>query len=255
MKTSRFAVIACRILFREISLLSTRCPNVLDVTWLRQELHDHPETLQTRLQAAIDAIDRGDEERLGWRGTVRPESEPEAILIAYGLCSNGTVGISSARHTLVIPRAHDCVTLLLGSRERYRDYFDAHKGVYWYTRGWIERTPMPGEDRFRRVRQEYTEKYGEENADYLMEMEQDWMREYRRATYIDWPELDDGESAGYTRGCADFLGWEYDEVPGDPVLLADLLAGRWDPERFLVVPPGGRVAASFDDGILKVGEE
>ena len=40
---------------------------------------------------------------------------------------------------LVIPRAHDCIALFMGSRQRYREYFDAHPGTYYRTSGWIER--------------------------------------------------------------------------------------------------------------------
>ena len=34
-------------------------------------------------------------------------------------------------------------------------------------------------------------------------------------------------------------------------LIQRLVDGPWDDERFLVVPPGSRVAASFDDRIIK----
>ncbi|MFV1980286.1 MAG: DUF1638 domain-containing protein [Rhodothermia bacterium] len=31
----------------------------------------------------------------------------------------------------VLPRAHDCITLLMGSRTRYLEYFKAHPGTYF----------------------------------------------------------------------------------------------------------------------------
>ena len=62
----------------------------------------------------------------------------EAILIGYGLCSNGIMGISSNKYKLVIPRAHDCITFLLGSKEKYSKYFTDMPGTYWYTMSWIE---------------------------------------------------------------------------------------------------------------------
>ncbi len=34
-------------------------------------------------------------------------------------------------------------------------------------------------------------------------------------------------------------------------LVQALVDGPWDDQRFLVVPPGHRVAASFDDNIIK----
>ena len=35
-------------------------------------------------------------------------------------------------------------------------------------------------------------------------------------------------------------------------LIQQFVDGPWDDDRFLVVPPGGRVAASFDEKIIKV---
>jgi hypothetical protein len=82
------------------------------------------------------------------------------------------VGLTSRRLPLVIPRGHDCVTLLIGSKERYREYFDTHRGIYWYSSGWIERTLQPGRERYELTRRHYMETYGEDNAEFLMEMEQ-----------------------------------------------------------------------------------
>ena len=46
------------------------------------------------------------------------ESKYEAILLGYGLCSNGLVGLTARSIPLVIP-VHDCITLFLGSKEQY----------------------------------------------------------------------------------------------------------------------------------------
>jgi hypothetical protein len=40
-------------------------------------------------------------------------------------------------------------------------------------------------------------------------------------------------------------------VKGDPQLLVDLLAGRWDERRFLVVPPDHFIRLTADDSIIK----
>ena len=56
---------------------------------------------------------------------------------------------------------------LLGSRKRYQDYFDSHRGVYWYSPGWIEDGKQPSKERFEETLREYTEKYGADNAEYL----------------------------------------------------------------------------------------
>ena len=33
-------------------------------------------------------------------------------------------------------------------------------------------------------------------------------------------------------------------------LIRDLVDGRWNPENFLLVPPGWRVVATYDDSII-----
>ena len=42
----------------------------------------------------------------------------EAIVLAYGLCGRGTAGLRPLRHKLVIPRAHDCITVFMGNCKR-----------------------------------------------------------------------------------------------------------------------------------------
>ena len=59
--------------------------------------------MQERLQ---DAVIRSD--KAGY----------EAILFGYALCGNGLLGLTAFTVPLVIPRAHDCITLLLGSRQQ-----------------------------------------------------------------------------------------------------------------------------------------
>ena len=97
---------------------------------MRQGLHNTPEALRNELQKEIDAIDLDQDIHTGTEDSCGPI---DAILLAYGLCSNGVCGLSSKKYPLVVPRAHDCNTLFLGSKERYREYFDTYSGIYWYT--------------------------------------------------------------------------------------------------------------------------
>jgi hypothetical protein len=160
-------------------------------------------------------------------------------------------GVGSKSKRLVIPKAHDCITMFLGSKERYRTYFDAHPGTYWYTPGWIECSVQPGKTRYDLLRQEYVEKYGEENADYLMEMEQGWMKEYNNAAYVDLGIGDTTRHKEFMHECAQWLGWKCDVLPGDPSLVKDLVEGRWDPERFVIVEPGQVITPSHDEQVLQ----
>lgn len=244
----RLKMIACKVLSRELALLSAFSKNFLDITTLRQGLHNAPDELRTCLQKEIDLIDSGQDmhSALG-----HYNEDFSAILLGYGLCCNGLVGLSSKRYPIIVPRAHDCMTLFLGSRQRYQEYFSSHKGVYWYNRGWMENAPMPGEKHHDQTRAAYAEQYGVENADYLMKLEQDCLKKYQWCTFIDWPEFDNSSYKKETRECADFLGWRYDEIKGDKTLLERFLSGDWEND-FLIVPPGKTICPSYDSFVIKV---
>ena len=76
-----------------------------------------------------------------------------------------------------------------------------------------------------------------------MEMEQNWMHEYSRAAHVDWPGLEGGQYREYTKECADYLKWEYDELNGDPGLFQRLTDGDWRDEEVLVLEPGEVIRA------------
>jgi hypothetical protein len=224
---------------REAYFCAARSKNVVDVVLMEQGLHDEPEKLRSEVQKALDNI-------CDIQG--RPY---DASLLGYGLCSNGIVGLS-AKIPVVAPRGHDCITLLLGSKDRYQEYFDSHRGVYWYSPGWIESGKQPSKERYEKLLEEYKEKYGDDNAQYLMEVEQSWIKEYNWATYIDWGLADSDEYKNYTKRCAEFLHWNYDELKGSPVLMQKLVDGQWDDGEFLVIKPGHKIGEDLtNDGIIK----
>lgn len=235
----RLQMIVCQVIQREAYYCAARSRNVVDIVLLPKGLHDEPERLRAEVQRRLD------------NETAPDGSRYDASLLGYGLCSNGVVGVT-ARIPVVVPRAHDCITLLLGSKEKYKEYFDTHHGIYWYSAGWIEHNRQPSRERYEQTRREYEEKYGAENVEYLMSLEQGWMKEYSWATYVDWGFPDSKEHRHYTKESAAFLGWNYDEVPGDPDLMQRLVDGPWDEESFLVLQPGRRVAADVNNpGIIK----
>jgi len=224
---------------REAYFCAARSKNVVDIVLVEQGLHDEPEKLRNEVQKALDNT-----------CDIQGRSY-DASLLGYGLCSNGIVGLS-AKIPIIAPRGHDCITLLLGSKDRYQEYFDSHRGVYWYSTGWIESGKQPGKERYEKMLEEYKEKYGDDNAQYLMEVEQKWIKEYNWATYIDWGLADSDEYKNYTKRCAEFLHWNYDELKGSPVLMQKLVDGDWHNGEFLVVEPGQKIGEDLtNDGIIK----
>lgn len=235
----RLQLIVCKVLQREAYFCAARSRSVVDVVLMEQGLHDEPDRLRQEVQKALHR-------------THDIQGRPyDASLLGYGLCSNGVVGLT-ADIPVVIPRGHDCITLLLGSKERYREYFDSHRGVYWYSPGWIESGKQPSQERYERLLEEYRQKYGQDNAQYLMDVEQTWMKEYQWATFVDWGLTDADEYQAFTRQCATFLGWNYDELKGDPGLMQRFVDGLWSEDEFLVVQPGRRIAEDVTNtGIVK----
>ena len=233
----RLKVISCAVLEREFQLCASRSKNDIEVLLLEQGLHNTPDELRRRAQEAIDQ---------------NQQQDFDAIILGYGLCSRGTVDLRAKQTRLVIPRGHDCITFLLGSKEKYREYFDAHPGVYWYSSGWIKHNDQPSRDRYERVLAEYTVKYGQDNAEYLMKMEQSWATNYELATYVDWDWPEAVQEREFTRQCAEEMGWSYDELAGDSGLLQRLVDGDWRAEEVLVLEPGQAVAESFDENILRI---
>ncbi|MEN6333706.1 MAG: DUF1638 domain-containing protein [Phycisphaerales bacterium] len=235
----RFQLIACKVLQREAYFCAARTKNVVDVVLMPQGLHNEPDKLRSEVQKALER-------------THDIQNRPyDATLLGYGLCSNGVVGLSS-EIPIVVPRAHDCITVLLGSKERYQEYFDSHRGVYWYSPGWIESGKQPGKERYEKLLEEYTRRYGPDNAQYLLEVEQTWMKEYEWATYVDWGLSESADYKAFTKECADFLHWNTEELAGDSGLMQRFVDGLWSEEEFLVVPPGQRIAEDVTNkGIIR----
>lgn len=188
------------------------------------------------------------------------ESRYDGILLGYALCNNGLVGLRARTKPLIVPRAHDCITLFLGSAARYLEYFNNNLGTYFRTTGWIERgETISGELKQLSVQrklgmdQSYEQllaKYGEENAKYIWETLCDTSHNYSMFTFIEMGVEPDDSFERRTREDAAARGWKFDKVQGDMGLILRLVNGPWDEKEFLTVPPGCRVVASYDERII-----
>lgn len=243
----KLKVIACDVLNREISYLSSQSACFIDVSFIHQGLHSTPDKLRTLLQQEIDKANEG------FPYSYHSEnSDYDFIILAYGLCSNGITGLKSERIPLAVPRAHDCITLLLGSKENYKEVFDANPGTYWFSSGWIERSFQPSEHKYEVLYKEYSDKYGEDNAQYLLETEQGWMKDYKNAGFIYWDCVANMQSyRELTKSSAAYFGWSYTEYQGKIRLLERMLNADFDDKEVLVVPPDKRIVQSYDESIIK----
>ncbi len=241
----RFKCIACEVLARPVYLSAAHSPHVIDVTLVRYGLHSSPKKLRETLQDHIDAAEI--------------EGGYDAVLLAYGLCGKATHGLQARSLPVVLPRAHDCITLFLGGRERYNAQFTACPGTYWYVQDYIERgdandiplsmganTAANAEALY----EEYVQKYGIDNADYLMEAMGAWQAHYERAAFIDLPIGNGKDVADQAKADAERRGWRFEQLAGDMVLIKRLLDGNWG-EAFLQLSPGESIQMVGGEEIIR----
>jgi len=247
----RLKLIGCDVLYRETCAVVARSVNMVDVEFFPKGLHDiGSEGMSARLQEAVDRVD---------------ESRYEAALLGYGLCNNGVVGLRARSIPLVIPRAHDCITLFMGDKARYLEYFHSHPGVYFKTSGWIERGGDSKSEELSQQSiqhklglnlkyQQLVEKYGEENAQYIFETLHAHQTRYSQFTFIEMGVEPDGRFERQAREAAERRGWKFEKIQGDLGLLQRLVDGPWDERDYLVVPPGWRVRGQYDEGVIAAQE-
>jgi len=247
MNRLRLHVIACPVFQRELEALAAEAKTVVRFKHLEMGLHEGSgDELRRALQEGIDEV---------------AANQCDAIAIAYGLCNRGIVGLEARTVPVVIPRAHDCIGMLLGSSQCYLAQLEAQPGTYFQSAGWLENSPANGEVRqnftfgpnSNVTREQLVEKYGEENADYLLEQFSNFTKHYERLAYIATPVPGSAKWEQSAKEIAGKRGWKFERLQGDLGWLRRLLAGDWNGREFLKLKPGERVGLRTD--ALLIGPE
>ena len=202
-------MIACRTVLEEMQDV---LPPDLESLALESGLHLDPEKLRGALQAMIDEI----------------TNETETIILGFGLCSLGVIGLRATNSTLVIPRVDDCIAILLGSRRAYQQELKREPGTYFLSKGWID-ARITILDELKRME----ERYGQRNAGRIMKR---MFRNYRRLAFIEMGRQDQEPYRQFSRRAAKELGLTYQAIKGTPRLLGKICNGPWDDD-FVVAPP------------------
>ena len=245
----RIQFIVCDMLMLPVEHLARSSPHELVLTELSASLHVEPLPLRDRIQEEVDRIEAED-------------PTADAIILGYGLCGGATAGLVARTKPLVLPRAHDCVTIFLGSRERYLREQASEPGTYWFTednvkrgnalKGWLLGDASRS-DGVSATYEEYVEKYGQENADYLMEALGEWQQHYDRGAFLETGLAPDDVALERARQETETRGWRFETVLSDLTLIKHLLDGVWN-EEFLVVQPGQTLVMSYDEDVVKAVE-
>ncbi len=243
MEIDSFKLITCAVLYRECYYCASISSNFIDISVLEQGLHDVGEKkMVSRLQDEINLVDT---------------KKYKAILLGYGLCNNGIRGLSS-QIPIIVPRAHDCITLLIGSKEKYLEYFTNNSGTFYKSIGWIEQakdnlsnpestTTLMGMKTYK----EYVDKYGEENAKYIIESLGGGLKHYSKFAYIDTKVGNQNHHKEQVKKDALIHKWKYEEIDGSTNLLLKMMNGEWDKKDFLIIEPGHTIEPSYDLSVIK----
>jgi len=223
-KTSKapVVVLACRVFQNWLEhLFPADMTN--EIIFFDYALHEVPKNLKSTIQEAIDNID-----------------QPSLIVLGYGLCGNGLHEIQAGKHTLLIPRTDDCIAIIMGSYQRYRQEFDKEPATYYLSKGWLEGGSTPLQEY-----EELVEKYGQKKADWLMDYQ---YRNYKRLVLIAQNTQDLETYRPAAQEVARYVErWDlrYEELIGSDAILQRLveIATSIDQEDddFIVIPPGGEL--------------
>ena len=237
--------IVCDVMKNEFKKYEAEVKNNLDCIFIEQHLHNTPDLMNKKLQEAIDSVD----------------GSYDKILLGYGLCSNGVVGLVSQKHEILIPKVDDCISLFLGSKKRYLEEFQKDPATYYLCRGWIEyggdpyRAYLVWTDQENKIPAEWLrskhvygnrQKYDKTMADFLfVEM----MKNYKQITLIDNDDLEEIHKK-YAQDMVDFmsqmLGREIKlkVIKGSSEFLKKLVKYEYDDVNFLKIKPGQKIQQS-----------
>ena len=210
-------VIACRSVRHELEALKPEDQTV-EIRYLDQNLHRTPDRMTDIIQADIDRV----------------KVYASQIVLGYGLCSNGVVGLIASKQGLVIPRVHDCITLFLGSRAAYEKAFRERPGTYYLTPAWIQEEKDP----IGYMENEYVPKLGREIAEWGLKEE---LKHYTHIVLIDTQVTDVIPLRQRSLKNAHFLEKEFDEVTGTKEYFSRILFGPYNDEDFFILQPGEKV--------------
>ena len=213
MNDFHYKLITCKTVGEELEELALEG---IETVFLEFGLHDYPQQLKKTLQKEID--------RTG---------EVDAILLGYGLCSMSTLGLSSPRSRLVVPRMHDCIGIFMGSGREYLEQIRSEPGTYYLTKGWINHGGDPLKEFIK-----WQKKYGTDKARLFLEKT---IGNYTRLAFIQTGKQEHTDDIKYARKVARKLDLKFEKITGNRTIVEKLISGCWDDD-FIVVEPGDKVS-------------
>jgi hypothetical protein len=210
MANMKYLVIACNIMRGELLRFQI---NGISFVFLEQSLHRTPQKMKPIIQDEIDKAAKED-----W----------DYVILSYGLCSNGILGVKANHHPIVIPRVHDCIALFLGSWKKYMEEHKKEPGTYYLTKGWIDEGKSPIG-----IYREYCQRYDKETAEWVIKEE---LKNYTRIALVDIGVGLSETHREHAKENARFLHLRYEEIKGSLAFFEKMLRGWWS-EDFIILKP------------------
>ena len=207
----KIKIIACSMLRQELSqaMKDTGCS--YPITWLDAGLHNFPDKLRCELQSALNQI-----------------TEADCVLLCSGFCGNSVAGIQAGDFEVILPRADDCLTLLIGSQLR-RQEVSKGTGTYFLTQAWLS-----GDQNLLNQYQHTIKRYGNKRARRVFDI---MFGNYQQIALLDTGCYSLAEAEPKAQQIASTLGLNYCVIPASNKRLRELLTGPWSEEWFLRLKP------------------
>lgn len=231
-------LICCEVFYREVCMALLESEHTVFPVFIPKMSHTYPDHMRELLQNEIDNTDF---------------SAFDNIILGFGLCGNATAGLKARKLPLVIPRAHDCCTLFLGSKDIFEKHFGHRPSCRWTSGGY-----MGGDEDYLRnsgihhllgldlTWQQLVEKYGEENAEYIRETLTPKDNSDEQIVYIQTPPYERFDFQQRVQEDALKSGRRFELLQGDMRLIQMLIRGIWPQDEFLIVPPGCTIEGVYD---------
>ena len=232
-------VIACSIFRKELEKVASQGQCAYPMKFFEFDLHKSPEYLRNKIQNEIIAFEE------------KSTDAHPTIILGYGLCGRALNGVHAKRSTLVLPRVHDCIPMImgLGQSQANATSFSRDGATLWSSQGMLEYTLVPFYLHPEIRRAVYVEKFGEKKAEKMMKAESHLLDAYKSLCHIKW----EGEDPCWVRQAQDVAratNLPYTEIMGNTSYVHDLVLDNADEARFLHLDPGQTLDMDVDGTII-----
>jgi hypothetical protein len=213
-RTAKRVIVACRIFEPELEKISKPDDGV-KILYLDQGLHMTPHKMAPAIQEQVDQ---------DW-------SCFDEIVLGYGLCANGIVGVKAPEQGLYVPKSHDCIAFFMGSCEVYRKAIKKRPGTFYLTAGWIQDRKDP----LSYMQDRYVPRMGRKIAQWGMKEE---LKHYTHFVLIKTGAGDLNLLRRQALANAKFFGKKYEEISASSTMFNTMIKGPLCNSDYVFIPQG-----------------